>query len=247
MDTPAQAKNASSARSGEHRGSAREWLALIGGGMLILLAAALFAVGRAYRAGYLSQLGLDLSQVPEDFYGHLYWGYFGLVPRLLSWFVSLIIAFLILASLAWIIARLTEKISWIRGASDSWANFPGSGNPKAYEAFAASAYLVFVLGFFIFLTYAAMAETHEAGIAEGRKQIERLRANRGDDPARRWIEIHFSPERIEKGYRLLCTPDLCSIFDPAPEQRSIRMIPLEGLREIRVFDSAPQMVPSSGE
>lgn len=61
-----------------------EWTAL-GGAALVLLTTALFGIGRAYGAGYLSQLGVDPVQIPEDFYGFLYWGFHGGVPLLLVW------------------------------------------------------------------------------------------------------------------------------------------------------------------
>lgn len=223
--------------------SLRQWIALLAGGMVVFLAAALFGIGRAIRAGYLYSLGLDLDQVPEDFYGYLYWGYVVGTPLLVLWLGYVGIALLLIFGSSWAIGRGAKRWGWIRRMLESWENFPRKDQATSHWKYAAFAYLVFAIGYLVLVTHLLMSQAHEVGQRAGRVEVQKLQSTAvaSGNHQTQWIEIWLdsTPPRVERGYRLLCTEKLCSIYDPVSDRRTIRIIPLDGLREIRVFESRP--------
>lgn len=226
--------------SGTSSESIRQWIALLASGMVIFLAAALFGIGRAIRAGYLYSLGLDLDQVPEDFYGYLYWGYVVGTPLILLWLGYVVIALLLISGLSWAIGRGAKRWEWLRRMLESWENFPRKDQATSHWKYAAFAYLVFAVGYLVLVTHLIMSQANELGQRAGRVEVQKLQSTAGKHQTQ-WIEIWLdsTPPRVERGYRLLCTEKLCSIYDPVSDRRAIRVIPLDGLREIRVFESRP--------
>jgi hypothetical protein len=96
------------------------------------------------------------------------------------------------------------------------------------------------------MAYLGMAEFQKAGTKRGKELIEAFRADATTASKKyriQTIELRFrSPsEPVVRGYRLLCTQSLCSIYDPDPKVRGIRLVSLENLIEIRVVHSAPRI------
>jgi hypothetical protein len=220
------------------KSSFRDWFVVLSGLMLVLLTAALFGIGRAYRTALFYQYGLDASQAPEDFHGYLYWGYVGGMPLAIWWLASGAGALVLLGILSWGSRKLAHQWEWMRKIRHGWDELPNS-KPKSYEKWFFMAYLSLVLAYLVFITFAATAKAYDAGVKKGQREIEALRQGKPSDD--QWIELHFGPndERIEVGYRLLCTDKLCSIYDPAPDKKTVRVIPLDGLKEMRVFARGP--------
>ncbi|HEY4368683.1 MAG TPA: hypothetical protein VGN07_15720 [Steroidobacteraceae bacterium] len=159
---------------GKSSESLRQWIALLMSFMLVFLGAALFGIGRAIRAGYLYSLGLDLDQIPEDFYGYLYSGYVMGTPLLLLWLAYVAIALLVLAGLSWAIRNGAARWGWLRNLLARWDNFPAKGQANSHWKYAAFAYLVFALGYLVFVTKLLMSQAYETGRGTGRVEIQRL-------------------------------------------------------------------------
>jgi hypothetical protein len=221
--------------------STGDWLGL-SGLLLALLAAALFAVGQANRAGFYYQLGFDLNQVPGDFYDTIYWGYATGSPAAILWSVAAVAEFLFFAATLWL-----GTWAWKRAAR-RWPHLRKlSTSGSSRRATAAGPHMLFVglsmttigLAGFVFLTYWMIVGAQKAGKERGTRIVEALAADPTGAVAKydtQWIEISIdsSPSRVEKGYRLLCTERLCSIYDPTPESRGIRLVSLEGMRDIKI-------------
>jgi hypothetical protein len=230
-------KNESAAEKKKSKSSLREWFGLLSGLMLVSLAAALFAIGRAYRLGLIYQYGLDASQAPEDFYGYLYWGYIGGIPLAYQWLVAAVISLTLYAGWCWITDKLSARWKWLRTATQKEKDQQPA---KLHVTYLASALMVFSLGSIVVMTYLAVAKAYEAGAQKGRDELLAISKSKQTDD--QFIELHFgeNDERIERGYRLLCTDKLCSIYDPGPDHKGVRVLQLDGLKEIRVFEKEPK-------
>jgi len=221
--------------------STSDWLGL-GGLLLALLTGALFAVGQANRTGFFYQLGFDLNQVPGDFYDTIYWGYATGSPTAVVSSLVAFAEFLFFAAVVWF-----GRWAW-KGAARRWPHLrklstasssASAGTPGPHLMFVGLAMIAIGLAGFVFLTYWTVVGAHQAGKERGTKMIEALAADPTAAVAKyeiQWIEISIdsSPPRVEKGYRLLCTERLCSIYDPTPESRGLRLVSLERMREIRI-------------
>lgn len=222
--------------------STRAWIGLLTGAVLVCMTAALYAAGRAFREGYLYQLGFDASQIPADFHETLYWGFSGGTPLAAIWLLATLIAFLGFSVLLWIAdgawswAKLgSQRLRRIAQSSDSPRHWAGTPVKLIAGAFVALPVL-----YLLVVAYIGLAEMHKLGTRRGKQLVAALETDAAAASAKhglQWIEISLdSPpfERIERGYRLLCTEHLCSIYDPDLKVRSIRVISLENLRQIRV-------------
>ncbi len=221
--------------------SVREWMGLLTGLMLVFLAAAMYGIGRAYREGYLYQLGLNLNQEPEDFYGYLYWGYAGGAPLLLLWLAVAALGLFGLAGISYAVRWLGSESKWVQARLDWWDRFPQVGPPSSHRKYSAYGILVIALGYLVFVTYLVLGQAHDSGVKRGQQVIESLAASHeANAPNKvRWIELAWSENgslRVLAGYRLLCTETLCSIYDPAPNGGGLRVVPLDGFTDLRVFE-----------
>ena len=93
------------------------------------------------------------------------------------------------------------------------------------------------------VAYFGVAEFQEAGTKKGKELIEALRTNAAAASTKygtQKIELWLSSpaESVIRGYRLLCTESLCSIYDPDPKVHAIRLVSLTNVREIRVVDGS---------
>ena len=220
----------------------RDWLGILSGLGLAFLTAALFCVGRANRAGYLYQLGLDLSQIPDDFYVTLYWGYFSGAPDTIIWLAAGAIMLLgtaiivLCGDFAW--TRAVRRWPRLRKLNSLFARpstVPSGTDVKLFSL----AMLTIVILALVVLTYLTTFLAHRAGAENGKRLIAALATNVLAAAAKydlQWIEISIdlSPQRVVRGYRLICTEQLCSIYDPMPQNRGIRLVSLKEMTEIRI-------------
>lgn len=213
--------------------------------LAILATAAVYGAGAAFRAGYLYQFGFDSTQIPTDFHDTLYWGYARGTPLVFAWLVYGIVALALIAILYWAAAAFGSRIrKWrvVRQLSARVALAEGSRSTPI--KLIAVAVLVSCFLYLLFLSFLAMGELYEYGVKRGKDRIDDFEANAtvaAANTATQWIEISFSSPtpRVERGYRLLCTQDLCSIYDPVPERKGVRLMSLEGMSNIRIFPERP--------
>lgn len=228
--------------------SVREWMGLLTGLMLVFLAAAMYGIGRAYREGYLYQLGLNLDQVPEDFYGYLYWGYYGAVRLSLGWLIGTVLGLFLLAALSFGLRRLAVKWKPVAGAITWWDEFPAQRPVGSHHKYAALAIVTVAFAYIVFVTYLVLSQAHETGVKAGDRLIGKLDASysSGQPISTHWIELTWDDEdskRTLAGYRLVCTQDLCSIYNPAPDGAGLLVVPLDARPEMRVLDEPPESKP----
>lgn len=229
--------------AGEKSESLRGWAAIVVSTLLVCSTAVLFASGHAYRLGYVYELGFDLAQLPEGFYETLFWGFSGGAPLVFAWAVGVVIASAGCGLLVWL-----GDVLWERAAG-RWRLLRRLPVPSARPERKAGTHVKLILGAFLLLpviylfamAYIGMAEFQKLGTKKGRELIEALRTDAATASAKygiQKIELWFSlpPDAVVRGYRLLCTESLCSIYDPDPKVRAVRLISLENLREIRVVD-----------
>ncbi len=238
--------DSATASNSKSKGSLREWFGLLGGLLLVLLAGVLFAIGRENRSGYLVQLGLDLYQVPDDFNSYAASG-FGTGTYLATlWLVGIAIAMFVSAAFIWwgIPAWNAAKRKWhLLAQLSTWAEQSPEKTPRRYGKYAGLGILCLMAVYFVWITRFVMRQAYDEGVERGQRLIVSVSsADQNSNRNIQWIELHFgaNDERIERGYRLLCTDKLCSIFDPAPDRKTVRIIPLDGLREMTVFSAKPE-------
>jgi hypothetical protein len=231
------------ANEAEKSESARGWIAVLLSVLLVCSTTALFAAGQGYRLGYFYELGFDLAQLPSNFHETLFWGFSGGMPLALRWLVAAVIAALACGLLIWL-----ADVLW-KHATDRWRQLRRIAIPSAKPArkvdthvkLIAVAFLLLPLTYLLAVVYIGMAEFQKLGSKKGKEFIEALRTNPAA-ASRKYgiqkIEIWFnSPaDTVVRGYRLLCTETICSIYDPDPKVRIVRLVSLENLREIRVVD-----------
>jgi hypothetical protein len=221
----------------------REWLAVLTGLLFVFTAAAMYGIGRAYRAGYLYQIGLDLDQVPEDFYGYLYWCYTGGAPLSLIWFAAAALIFFVLAGASSGVTYLARRWTWLRRLVDWWDDFPNIRDPKTHHRYAGLGILIICFAYLIFVTCLLLSQAHDSGARRAHRVIDQLAAayDSAADTKTQWIEIRFNndPARLEYGYRLLCTVALCSVYDPPPNGRGVRVVSLQDVQQIAVLSTRP--------
>lgn len=220
------------------------WMTLLTTVLLVCATTVLFAAGQAFRTGYWYELGFDLVQLPSDFHETLFWGFSGGAPLLFSWLIAALVSLPGLGVLMWLAGALWK---W---ALDRWRSprriAPRLATPPRRRAathvkLIASFFLLLPVIYFLVIASFATAEFQKAGTAQGQQIIQAFRTNAAAASAKyrmHWIEIWFdsSTADVMRGYRLLCTERFCSIYDPDPEVRSVRLISLESLKEIRVVE-----------
>lgn len=222
--------------------SLRGWTGILLSVLLICLTAVLFGAGQGFRQGWLYQLGFDLAQVPSDFHDTLFWGFSGGTPLAVAWLGAAVVALPATGLLLWLMDALWK---W---ASRRWRLLARISTPeksqqpvRTHVKLILGGFLVLPVLYVLLVTYVAMAEFQKAGTKRGQQLIAALRADAKAASAKynlQWIEILFnSPtETVVRGYRLLCTEALCSIYDPDPKAPGVRLVSLENLREVRVVD-----------
>lgn len=109
--------------------------------------------------------------------------------------------------------------------------------------FILSAFLLLPVIYLMAVAYFGVAEFQKAGSKKGKELIEALRTNAAAASTKygtQKIELWLSSpaESVIRGYRLLCTESLCSIYDPDPKVHAIRLVSLTNVREIRVVDGS---------
>ena len=215
--------------------------------LAILTTAAVYGAGTALRAGYLYQFGFDSVQIPTDFYDTLYWGYARGTPLIFAWLVYSIPALALVAILYWAGSALRRRLNKSKAVRQLSARFAiPTVSPTTPIKLIAVAVLIACFLYLLFLSFIAMGKMYEYGVRKGKERIADFEADAAATAAKtetHWIEIHFSSPapRVERGYRLLCTENLCSIYDPAAERKGIRLVSLDGMGEIRVFPKRPQV------
>jgi hypothetical protein len=215
--------------------------------LAILTTAAIYGAGTAFRAGYLYQFGFDSGQIPTDFYDTLYWGYARGTPLVFAWLVYSILGLALAAILYWVGSALRRRLNRSKAVRQFSARFAiPTISPTTPIKLIAVAVLIACFLYPLFLSFIAMGKMYEYGVMKGKQRIADFEADAAGTAAKtetHWIEIHFSSPapRVERGYRLLCTENLCSIYDPATERKGVRLVSLEGMGEIRVFSERPQV------
>jgi hypothetical protein len=229
------------------KSSLREWFGLVGGLLIILLAGVLFAIGRENRSGYLGELGLDLYQVPDDFNSYAAWGFGTGTYLAMLWLIAIAVAMFIYAACIWwgtpawnAAKRKWRFFSWL----SEWTERSPENTPKTYGKYAGLGIFCLIAVYFVWITRFVMRQAYDEGVEGGKRFVASVSSP--DENMKKdvqWIELHFGENdlRVERGYRLLCTDKLCSIYDPAPDKKTVRVIPLDGLKEIRVFAEKPKL------
>jgi hypothetical protein len=236
-----QGKN--QANEPERDESLRGWIAIILGVLFACSTALLFAAGHAYRLGYFYELGFDLTQLPEDFNHTSFWGFAGGTPLALVWLVATLIILLAYGLLLWLSGVLWKAMThrWRPlGRLALHGVTPGRRIPT-HVKFMLAAFLLLPAIYLLAIAYLGMAEFQKVGTRKGRELVQALRTDANAASAKygsQMIELRFSSpvETVVRGYRLLCTENLCSIYDPDPNIRAIRLLSLDGVREIRVIE-----------
>jgi hypothetical protein len=237
-------KNESAASEKKSKSSFREWFGFLSGLVLVLVTAALYGVGKSFRSGYLHALGLDLEQLPEDFHAYLFWGFRGGIRLFIGWMIIVLVAASINALGAWSAERFAPKWKWLRRLLTWWDTYPNVPAGARHAKYMALAFATFAFLYVAILASYILPQAFDAGLKKAQDELTLLASAKSKSQAEsQWIELHFGQfdERIERGYRLLCTDKLCSIYDPAPEMKAVRVIPLDGLKEIRVFTEMPKL------
>jgi hypothetical protein len=205
--------------------------------------AALFAAGHAYRLGYFYEIGFDLAQLPEDFNQTSFWGFSGGTPLALLWLVATLLVLLAYALLLWV-SRVLWKVMTHRWRRLGRLTFPGVTPGRRIETHVKlilGAFLLLFVTYLLAVAYLGMAELQKAGTKKGRELVQAFRTDAVAASAKygtQLIELRFGlpGDPAVRGYRLLCTQTLCSIYDPDPKIRAIRLLSLEGVHEIRVIE-----------
>lgn len=225
-----------------------ELLGISAGVLAVLATAAVYAAGAAYRTGYLYQFGFDSTQIPSDFHDTLYWGYTGGTPLAIAWMICGTVSLLLLALIYRGANALWNRIQKRPAVRQLSKKISAAANPSAgtHVKLVAVAVLVACTLYLVFLSYVAIGEIYESGVKKGKNRIAAFESDPRAAAAKtyaKWIEISFvSPApRVERGYRLLCTDQLCSIYDPSSKQKGVRLISLEGMTEIRILEAPPKL------
>lgn len=242
-DAASDSQTTNRANEREKSESLLGWITVLTTLFLICATTALFAAGQGYRQGYWYELGFDLAQIPSDFHETLFWGFAGGAPLFFSWLLAALIALPACGLLMWFAGA-----SWT-SAKNRWQPLRRISLPSATPGRPVSTHVKLIGSVFLFLpaiyllgvAYFAMAEFQKAGTKRGKQFVEAFRTDAIAASAKhetQWIEIWLdSPaDSVARGYRLLCTQSLCSIYDPDPKVRAVRLIALDNLREIRVVD-----------
>lgn len=234
-------------RKYRNRNDSSAWLwdrlATVSALMLALLAGTLFAIGRQNRSAFLYQLGLDIYQVPDDFNGYALGGFGTVMNLAIVWLIGAGGAFFVIAALTWWVPPLRDwaKRRWrLFQRLTQWASESPEKTPKAYSKYAALGILAIISIYFVWLTRLVLVQAFDAGTRRGHNLIAALRADNENSTKQNtpWIELRFAaPRPVDAGYRLLCTDTLCSIYQS--DEKSIAVIPLDGLIEMRVLDQRP--------
>jgi hypothetical protein len=234
MTTGADRGNDSDEAEDTRKNSFREWVGILWSLALVVLAGALFCLGREYIVGFGWHLGLNASDLAEDFYGYLYWGFFAAKETLRFVKIKVLLGAAVLAIAGFVLVYANGQ----KGNSKSRFAKPMRAI-RPHSALLACALSILSIAYILFFTQQAIGTSFMRGVGDGDKEITRVSTRPGDF---RWIELHFADcgGRVERGYRLHCTDRLCSIYDPAAGERLVRVILLDGLKEIKVFEARPR-------
>lgn len=220
----------------------RGWTAVVLSVVFVTSTAALFTAGHAFRLGHLYEFGFDLAQLPENFHETLFWGFSGGMPLALAWLVATVLVLLGYGLVSWLTGSVWKLMSnrWRPLRRLALRSTKPRQTGGTHTKFVLSAFLLVPLIYLLWMTYAGAAEFQKAGTKNARELIDALRADPAAASAKygiQRIELTFDApaETVVRGYRLLCTEHLCSIYDPDPKVRAVRLIALDHLREIRVL------------
>lgn len=217
------------------------WLGVLSGATLAIGTAMLFATGHANRAGYLYQFGLEPSQVPADLHDTLNWGYVMGVPSLIGWLIVIVLVCSTGALILWtggkVWARGVRHWPALRKLSDST---PRQEKPSAPFRLLGVSVIATGILYFVFLSYWILTGAYTMGVERGHKLLAELETDprrAATERALQYIEIAVDGDhpRVEQGYRLMCTTQLCSIYDVTPASRGVRLISLADMQHIRVI------------